>query len=103
MSPRSYQEKPHTIADETSYENPVKHDIIDGDGGHKRSDERPKTVVRSMHSGKAVQVNLQTDPNLETKVDQSYIKDVDWVRMHRTRLLLLLLLLLFIKASVAEE
>ena len=28
VSPRSYQEKPHTVADETSYENPVKHDSL---------------------------------------------------------------------------
>ena len=81
MSPCSYQEKPHTVADETSSENTVKH----GDGGHKRSDERPKTV-RSMHTRKAVDVNLKTDPNIETKVDQSYVKDVDWVRIHRNRL-----------------
>ena len=83
VSPRSYQEKPHTIADDTSYENPVKHDIIDG--GYKRSDERPNTV-RSMHPRKAVEVNLKTNTNIETKVDQSYVKDVDWVRIHRNRL-----------------
>ena len=83
VSPRSYHEKPHTIADETSYENPVKHDIIDG--GHKRSDERPNTV-RSMHPRKAVEVNLKTNTNIETKVDQSYVKGVDWVRIHRNRL-----------------
>ena len=29
VSPHSYQEKPHTIANETSHENPVKHDIIE--------------------------------------------------------------------------
>ena len=52
MSPRSYQDKPHTVADETSYENPVKHDIIDGDGGHKRSDERPKTFNASTEGGR---------------------------------------------------
>ena len=85
VSPHSYQEKPHTIADETSHENPVKHDIIDVDGGHKRSDERPKPV-RTMHPQKAVDVNLKTDPNIETKVDQSYINDVDWVRTHRNRI-----------------
>ena len=48
---RSYQEKPHTVADETSYENPVKHDIIDGDGDHKRSDERPKTTFNAFREG----------------------------------------------------
>ena len=64
MSPRSYQEKPHTIADDTPYENPVKHDIMDGDGGHKMSDERP------MYPRKAVDVNLKTDPSIETKVEQ---------------------------------
>ena len=42
---------------------------MDGDGGHKRSDERPKTV-RSMYPRKAVDVNLKTDPNIETKVEQ---------------------------------
>ena len=83
VSPRSYQEKPHTIADDTSFENPVKHDIIDG--GYKRSDERPNTV-RSMHPRKAVEVNLKTNTNIETKVDQSYVKDVDWMRIHRNRL-----------------
>ena len=60
------------------------HDIIDGDGGYKRSDERPKTC--SMHPRKAVDVNLKTDPNIEAKVDQSYVNDVDWVRIHRNRL-----------------
>ena len=39
-----------------------------------------------MHPRKAVDVNLKTDPNIETKVDQSYVKDVDWVRTHRNRL-----------------
>ena len=85
VSSRSYQEKPHTVADETSYENPVKHDIMDGDRGHKRSEERPKTAC-TMHPRKAVDVNLKTDPNIEMKVDQSYVKDVDWVRIYRNRL-----------------
>ena len=61
VSPHSYQEKSHTIADETTYDNPVKNDIMDGNGGHKRSDERPKKV-RSMYPRKAVDVNLKTDP-----------------------------------------
>ena len=38
-----------------------------------------------MHSGKAVEGNLKTDPNIETKVDQSYINDVDWVRTQANR------------------
>ena len=46
VSPRSHPERPHNIADETSREDPVKHDIVDVDGGLKTSDERPK--VRSM-------------------------------------------------------
>ena len=41
VSPPSYPEIPHNVADETSHEDPLKHDIIDVDGGHKRSDERP--------------------------------------------------------------
>ena len=44
-------------------------DIMDGDGGNKRSDERPKTI-RSMYPRKAVDVNLKTDPNIEAKVEQ---------------------------------
>ena len=42
VSPRSHPERPHNVADETSREDPVKHDIVDVDGGHKTSDERPK-------------------------------------------------------------
>ena len=30
--------------------------------------------------------NLKTDPNIETKLDQSYVKDVDWVSIHSNRL-----------------
>ena len=52
VSPRSHPERPHNVADETSREDPVKHDIVDVDGGHKTSDERPKTV-RSMLPRKA--------------------------------------------------
>ena len=44
VSPRSYPERPHNVADETSREDPVKHDTVDVDGGHNTSDERPKTV-----------------------------------------------------------
>ena len=51
VSPRSHPERPHNIADETSREDPVKHDIVDVDGGLKTSDERPK--VRSMLPRKA--------------------------------------------------
>ena len=36
-----------------------------------------------MHPRKAVEVNLKTNTNIETKVEQSYVKDVDWVRIHR--------------------
>ena len=39
-----------------------------------------------MHPRKAVEVNLKTNTNIDTKVDQSYVKDVDWVRIHRNRL-----------------
>ena len=42
VSPRSHPERPRNVADETSREDPVKHDIVDVDGGHKTSDERPK-------------------------------------------------------------
>ena len=42
VSSRSHPERPHNVADETSREDPVKHDIVDVDGGHKTSDERPK-------------------------------------------------------------
>ena len=52
VSPRSYPDRPHNVADETSREDPVKHDLVDVDGGHKTSDERPKTV-RSMLPRKA--------------------------------------------------
>ena len=52
VSPRSHPERPHNVADETSREDPVKHDIVDVDGGRKTSDERPKTV-RSMLPRKA--------------------------------------------------
>ena len=47
VSPRSYPEIPHNVADETSREDPVKHDTVDVDGGHNTSDECPRTV-RSM-------------------------------------------------------
>ena len=52
VSSPSYPERPHNVADETSREDPIKHDIVDVDGGHTRSDERPKTV-RSMLPRKA--------------------------------------------------
>ena len=56
VSPHYYQDKPHTVAAEKSHDNAVKHDIIGVDGGHKTSDERPKTV-RPMLPRKAVEVN----------------------------------------------
>ena len=79
VSPHSYQVNPHTVAAETSHDNTVKHDIIGMDGGHKTSDECPKTV-RPMLPRKAIEVNVETDPNVETKVEQRYTQDVDWVR-----------------------
>ena len=45
-------QRPHNVAAETSREDPVKHDIVDVDGGHKTSDERPK-AVRSLLPRKA--------------------------------------------------
>ena len=54
-------------------------------GGHKISDEGPKSV-RPMLPRKAIEVNVETDPNAETKVDQSYTQDVDWVRTYGNRL-----------------
>ena len=85
VSPNDYQKKPHTVAAETSHDNAVKHDIIRVNGGHKISDEGPKTV-RPMLPRKAVEVILGTDRNIETKVDQSYTQDVDWVRTYGNRL-----------------
>ena len=52
VSPRSYPERTHNVADETSREDPVKHDTVDVDGGHNTSDECPHTV-RSMLPRKA--------------------------------------------------
>ena len=52
VSPRTHPERPHNVADETSREDPVKHDIVDVGGGHKTSDECPHTV-RSMLPRKA--------------------------------------------------
>ena len=80
VSPHSYQVKPHTVAAETSQDNAVKQDIIGVDGGHKTSDERP------MLPRKAIEVNVETDLNVETKVEQSYTQDVDWVRTYGNRL-----------------
>ena len=85
VSPNDYQKKPHIVAAETSLDNAVKHDIIGVNGGHKISDEGPK-MVRPMLPRKAVEVILGTDRNIETKVDQSYTQDVDWVRTYGNRL-----------------
>ena len=85
VSPHYNQDKPHTVATETSHDNAVKHDIIGVNGGHKISDEGPKTAS-PMLPRKAVEVNLETDPNIETKVGQSYTQDVDWVRTYGKRL-----------------
>ena len=84
VSHNDYQKKPHTVAEETSHDNGL-HDIIDVDGGHKTSDDRPKTASL-MLPRKAVEVNLETDPNIDTKVDQNYTQDVDWVRTYGNRL-----------------
>ena len=85
VSPHYYQDKPHTVATETSHDNAVKQDIIGVNGGHKISDEGPKTAS-PMLPRKAVEVNLETDPNTDTKVDQNYTQDVDWVRTYGNRL-----------------
>ena len=85
VSPHYYQEKPRTVAAEASRDNAVKHAIIGVNGGHKISDEGPKTV-RSMLPRKVVAVILETDPNIETKVGQSYTQDVDWLRTYGNRL-----------------
>ena len=54
VSPRSHPERPHNVADETSREDPVKHDIVDVGVGHKTSDECPHSVgLRSMLPRKA--------------------------------------------------
>ena len=66
VSPHYYQDKTHNVTAETSHDNAVKHEIIGVDGGHKTSDERPKTV-RPMLPRKAVEVNLETIPTLIRK------------------------------------
>ena len=76
VSPNDYQKKPHTVDEETSHDNAVKHDIIYVDGAHKTSDERPKTV-RPMLPLKEVEGNVETDPNIDMKVDRIYTLDVD--------------------------
>ena len=76
VSPRSHPERPHNVADETSREDPVKHDIVDVDGGHKTSDERPKTV-RSMLPRKARHDANVTECTLAIG-DFVYIRDRTW-------------------------
>ena len=76
VSPRSHPERPHNVADETSREDPVKHDIVDVDGGHKTSDERPKTV-RSMLPRKARHDANVTECTLANG-DFVYIRDRTW-------------------------
>ena len=76
VSPRSHPERPHNVADETSREDPVKHDIVDVDGGHKTSNERPKTV-RSMLPRKARHDANVTECTLAI-VDFVYIRDRTW-------------------------
>ena len=76
VSPRSHPERPHNVADETSREDPVKHDIVDVDSGHKTSDERPKTV-RSMLPRKARHDANVTECTLAIG-DFVYIRDRTW-------------------------
>ena len=76
VSPRSHPERPHNVADETSREDPVKHDIVDVDGGHKTSDERPMTV-RSMLPRKARHDANVTECTLAIG-DFVYIRDRTW-------------------------
>ena len=76
VSPRSHPERPHNVADETSREDPVKHDIVDVDGGHKTFDERPKTV-RSMLPRKARHDANVTECTLAIG-DFVYIRDRTW-------------------------
>ena len=73
VSPRSYPERPHNVAAETSREDPVKHDIVDVDGGHKTSDERPK-AVRPMLPRKARHDANVTECTLEIG-DVGFIRD----------------------------
>ena len=76
VSPRSHPERPHNVADETSREDPVKHDIVDVDGGHETSDERPKTV-RSMLPRKARHDANVTECTLAIG-DFVYIRNRTW-------------------------
>ena len=46
----------------------------------------PTSVQRRFNASTEVDVNLNTDLNIETKVEQSYIQDVDRVRIHRNQL-----------------
>ena len=76
MSPRSHPERPHNVADETSREDPVKHGIVDVDGGHKTSDERPK-AGSSMLPRKARHDANVTECKLAIG-DFVYIRDRTW-------------------------
>ena len=58
VSPPSYPERPHNVADETSREDPVKHDIIDVDGYHKTSDERPMLPRKARHDANVTECTL---------------------------------------------
>ena len=58
VSPRSHPERPHNVADETSCEDPVKHDIVDVDGGHKTSDERPTLPRKARHDANVTECTL---------------------------------------------
>ena len=58
VSPHYYQDKPHTVATETSHDNAVKHDIIGVNGGHKISDEGPKTASPMLPRKASQDVNV---------------------------------------------
>ena len=58
VSPRSHPERPRNVADETSREDPVKHDIVDVDGGHKTSDERSMLPRKARHDANVTECTL---------------------------------------------
>ena len=50
-------QRPHNVVDETSREDPVKHDI-DVDGGHKTSDERSMLPRKARHDANVTECTL---------------------------------------------
>ena len=58
VSSRSHPERAHNVADETSREDPVKHDIVDVDDGHKTSDERPMLPRKARHDANVTECTL---------------------------------------------